>query len=317
MTAYLGIDIAKLKFDVELLNNDKFKSHKFVNNLKGFKELLSWLKKQKVDDIRICMEATGSYGDAVAHFLFDEGIYVSVVNPAQIKAFAQTQLTRNKTDQADAKLIARYACLHQPALWKPQPKHIRELQAWVRRLEALQGLLQQEQNRLDTASPVVIPSIKVVIKTLTKEIEVVRKHIRDHIDQHPDLRGKRDLLDTIPGIGEATIAQLLTEFAEPSRFTNAKAAAAFTGITPKQHQSGSSVKGKTRISKTGSSRLRKALYMPALVALRYNPIIKAFAARLTVRGKSKMAIICAAMRKLIHIAYGVLKTGKPFDPTLA
>ena len=96
MTAYLGIDIAKLKFDVELLYNSKFKSHKFENNLKGFKALLAWLKKQKADDVRMCMEATGSYGDALAHFLSDEGFYVSVVNPAQIKAFAQTQLTEIK-----------------------------------------------------------------------------------------------------------------------------------------------------------------------------------------------------------------------------
>lgn len=317
MATYLGIDIAKLKFDVELLQGGKFKSRKFDNHLQGFKELLAWLIKQKIDDSRMCMEATGTYGDALAHFLFDEGFYVSVVNPAQIKAFAQTQLSRNKTDSADAKLIARYAEMHQPMAWQPQPKHIRELQAWVRRLEALQGLLQQEQNRLETASSVVVSSIEVVIETLSAEINNVKKRIRDHIDQHPDLKSKRDLLDTIPGVGEATIAQLLTEFSDTSRFTSAKAAAAFTGITPKQYQSGTSVRGKTRISKTGHAQLRKALFMPALVAIRYNPIVKAFAQRLAAKGKSKMAIICAAIRKLIHIAYGVLKSGKPFDPALA
>jgi len=144
----------------------------------------------------------------------------------------------------------------------------------------------------------------------------IKDYIQDHIDQHPDLSANKKLLETIPGVGNATIRQVLAFIGNVEDFQNAKQLAAFIGLNPKQRQPGSSVRGRTRLSKIGDSRLRKAFYMPAIVSKQYNPIIKDFCARLKTAGKSPMQIIGAAMRKLVHLIYGVLKSGKPFNPSL-
>ena len=160
----LGIDISKTKFDAALLLDAKVKTKKFDNKSNGFSEMVEWLNKKDAKDLHICMEATGVYGEALATYLFDAGYTVSVVNPAQIKGFAQSELSRNKTDRADAQLIARFCRAMNPKPWKPKPLHIRELQALVRRLEALQDMYYQENNRLEVASFCVRASIETVIK---------------------------------------------------------------------------------------------------------------------------------------------------------
>lgn len=313
----LGVDISKAKFDVALILNDKIKTKQFLNNNKGFSNLIDWLKQKGVQKLHVCMEATGSYGEALATYLFDLGYTVSVVNPAQIKGFAQSELARIKSDKADSKLIARFCKAMQPKAWQPKPQHIRELQFWVRRLETLQDMQQQENNRLDVAPVDIKISIEAVLQRLSEEIQKVKDKIRNHIDQYPDLSAKKKLLATIPGIGNATIGQILAFIGNPEDFRNAKQLAAFVGLNPKQSQSGASVRRRTRLSKAGDSRLRKSLYMPAIVAKKHNPIISAFCERLKASGKSSMQIIGAAMRKLVHLIYGVLKSGKPFDPNLA
>ncbi|HEY9269231.1 MAG TPA: transposase [Methylotenera sp.] len=208
------------------------------------------------------------------------------------------------------------ASMH-PTAWMPPPVHVRELQALVQRLAALLQMERQEQNRFGTAAPLIQPSIKAVLVTIKAEIKAVERMIRDHINRHPDLKDQSKLLDSIPGIGIATIARLLAFVGDVHRFSDAKALAAFVGLNPTVHQSGSSVRGKSHLSKKGNATIRKALYMPAVVASRYNPTIKAFAQRLKKAGKSNMLIIGAVMRKLLHIIYGVLKSGKPFDANYA
>ena len=311
----LGIDISKAKFDVALMVEGKIKkSHLFENAQDGFETLSGWLLKQGITSVSACMEATGCYGDALATYLYDQGFTVSVVNPAQIKSFSGAQLNRAKTDKADAKLIAQFYHQMCPERWTPPPLHVRELQALVQRLSALMQMERQEHNRMDTATAVVRPSIVTVLATVKAEIKTVEAMIRDHIDRHPDLKHKSDLLDSIPGIGKATIFRVLAFIGDVQRFDHAKALAAFVGVNPTVHQSGSSVRGKPRLSKKGNSVIRKALYMPAIVARRYNPVIKEFADRLKKAGKPNMLIIGAVMRKLLHIIYGVLKSGMPFDP---
>ena len=313
-SAILGIDIAKAKFDVALLIEGKIKKTRvFENTPIGFQALSAWLTKQDITTLAACMEATGSYGEALATYLFDQGFAVSVVNPAQIKSFSGARLMRAKTDKADAKLIAQFYLNMRPAAWVPPPHHVRELQALVQRLSALMQIESQEHNRLETAAAVIQPSIATVLNTVKAEIKAVERMIRDHIDQHPDLRDQSKLLESIPGIGEATIARLLAFIGDVTRFSHAKALAAFVGLNPTVHQSGSSVRGKPHLSKKGNATLRKALYMPAIVARRYNPVIQAFAERLKKAGKPNMVIIGAVMRKLLHIIYGVLKSGMPFD----
>jgi len=200
-----------------------------------------------------------------------------------------------------------------PDPWQPPTPEVQELKALVRRLDELKCMLTQEKNRLASADEVVKPSIQEMIGLIEKRIMKLSRQIRDHVNRHPDLRGKRDLLETIPGIS----AMILAEFGDVARFQDAGCMASFCGLTPRHRQSGTSVRGRSVLSKTGSSRIRKALYMPALAAIRCNPVIQAFRARLLANGKNKMLVVGAVMRKLVYFAYGVLRSGRPFDSTVA
>ena len=315
MDCVLGIDIAKAKFNVTLQWVDGKRRRKtFANTAGGFRELDAWLARQQAGSVHASLEATGAYGDALATWLHDQGHAVSVLNPAAISAYAQSQLARAKTDRVDADLIAEYTATQHPPLWAPLPRAIRELQALVRRLDALIAMHTQEQNRLQAGGlvPAVQTSIEGILATLDAEIKSVKALIQRHIDRHPDLRQKRDLLVSIPGIGEATAAVLLGDLLYKP-FTRARQAAAFAGLVPRVRESGT-LRGRPRLSKLGPGRLRQALYFPALTALRFNPSIRALRDRLTRKGKPKMVIVGAAMRKLIHLAYGVLKSGRVYTP---
>jgi len=315
---YLGIDIAKNKFDVALLIEEKFKTKVFNNTAKGFTDLLEWLNKHNCNELHSCMEATGTYGHGLATFLVEHDYKISMVNPTRIKGFGKSETMRNKTDKEDSKLIARFCKAMVPALWKPAPKHIQLLQGLVRRLESLVAIKQQEENRLSvTTEDLIKKSVAAVIKIIEEQILEVKGEIKNCIETNEDLSKKQELLVTIPGVGEATIITTLAFLVGSEQFDSAKQMAAFIGLTPRHHESGKSVKGRTKISKVGNSQLRKAFYFPALVAKKYNPIIKAFCDRLEKNGKSKMEIVCAAMRKLIHIIFGVLKSKKAFDPKMA
>lgn len=316
----IGIDISKLKFDLCLLHeNNKLKHKVFPNSAAGFLQLSAWLTKQKVERVSACMEATGTYGEALALYLFEAGHTVSIINPAVIKAYAQSHLSRTKTDKVDATLIARFCQERKPPAWTPPAREVRELQALVRRLESLMEMHQMEVNRLEAgvSAELVRDSLTEHIAFLDEEIKRTTALIRQHINQHPTLREQRELLVSIPGIGDTTAAKLLAEMLDVKLYRSARQLAAFAGLVPRLHESGSSIKRKARLSKTGAPRLRKALYFPAIAAIKYNPYIKALSLRLKERGLCPMQIIGAAMRKLVHLAYGVLKSGKPFDPALA
>jgi len=316
MDAVLGIDIAKAKFTVALRTPDGKQRRKTCPNTPaGFEELAGWLTRQHVTHVHACLEATGTYGEALATWLSDAGHRVSLVNPAVIHAYARVHLTRSKTDDVDAGLIAQFTATQQPSLWTPPLPEIRTLQALVRRLDALYGMHTQETNRLAAGVTVaaVRASIEAVLVNLDAQIAQVTQLIREHIDRHPGLRHQRALLTSIPGIGDATAAVLIAElFDKP--YTSARQAAAFAGLVPRLHQSGT-LQGRAHLSKIGPARVRKALYFPALTALRFNPTIRAVRLRLVAAGKPKMVIIGAAMRRLIHIAYGVLKSGKEYQAT--
>lgn len=308
----LGIDVAKKKLDACLMFGEKVLMKKFDNTPKGIKQLQGWLASLHIERVHACLEATGAYSESVAEYLHGHGHRVSVVNPLRINAFAKSDLKRNKTDRADARTIAEFCFAKDPEDWHPLPPEIKQLQALTRRIEVLERILASEQNRLELAAPEVRSSLDRVIGDLNKEIENVQRLIKDHIDNHPDLKQQNKLLQTIPGIGEKTARLLLGEI-EFSQFTSARALAAYAGVTPRKFQSGTSL-NRTRLSKLGSGRIRKALYFPAIVAMQCNQVIKLFARRLDQNGKTPMQIVCAAMRKLLHIAFGVIKHNRPFDP---
>jgi transposase len=315
-TSILGIDISKAKFDVMLLHEGQSIHEVFANTPKGFGKLRHWLKKQGVKQLHACMEATGTYGDDLAEYLYQQGWAVSVVNPSRIKSYAQSQLRRNKTDKSDAAVIADFCRTQQPDLWSPPDPAVRELRGLVRYLEDLHHMRTQQLNRLkaEPGSRTVSRNLRKHITFLDRQIQEVEDLIRQHIDQHPDLKHQKELLTSIPGIGDTTASSLLAEIGDWRSFPAARQLAAFAGLTPGQHQSGSSVRSRSHLTKVGNPHLRRILYLPALTARRYNPIIKPFCDNLSLHDKSKMVVIGAAMRKLLHIAFGVLKSDLPFDP---
>jgi len=319
MVNVLGIDVSKDKLDGVLLSEQQSHSGVFANNRQGFEQLQRWLSKRLDGEVHACLEATGHYGEAVAEFLHQAGHTVSVVNPARIKAFAASRLSRQKTDQTDAKLIALFCQSQHPEAWTPPAPEQRALQAIVRHLAYVKAMRQQEYNRLTSgiAAEAVIASLQQHIAFLDQQIADLERQIHDHLNQFPHLKQQRDLLDSIPGLGELTIATVLAEVPNILAFETAAQLAAFAGVTPRQFHSGSSVHRPTHISKCGNARLRAALYFPAMVALRHNPIIRAFGDRLKATGHTGKSIVVAAMRKLLHLIYGVLKSGLPFDPNYA
>jgi transposase len=316
MGSFLGIDIAKARYQASLLMGDGKRRHKsFANSPAGASDLLAWLQRYAGTVVHACLEATGTYGDAVATALADAGHRVSVVNPAAVKAFAQSQLRRTKTDGVDADVLVDFCRAHEPPAWTPWPVEVRVLQGLVRRRDAVQDMLTQERNRLQAGElvPPVHASLVRHVATLEQELAALDAQIRDHLDQHPGLRAQRDLLATIPGIGVATAARLLAECRDITAFASARAYAAFAGLVPRETQSGT-LRGRPHLSKLGAARLRYALYFPALAAMRANPTLRAFSARLRAAGKHPMVIVAAVMRKLLHIAYGVLKHRTAFKP---
>jgi transposase len=316
----VGIDVSKKKLDVALLVDGKTKSKVVENSPNGFAELEGWLVKQKISlqEAHICLESTGAYSEPVALHWFDKGIKVSLVNPNCIKSFGSSENIRNKNDQIDAALIARYCAVMAPAPWEAPSLEQRQLRAWSNRLVALQDMRQQELNRLEVHEVAeqheIVPHVQAHIAWLDKQIAQIEKDIDDHIDRHPDLQHDAKLIESIPGLGRTTAAKILGHVGNVRRFESAKALAAYIGVTPRQRQSGSSVRGRTMMSRMGNPRLRAALFLPSLVAKRHNPILKDFGARLEAGGLSKMAVAGAVMRKLVHLVYGVVKSGKPFDP---
>jgi transposase len=318
--AVLGIDVSKAKLDVMLRyeGSGTGSSGTFDNTASGFKKLGQWLKKQSVGQVHACLEATGLYGDEVARFLHEAGHTVSVVNPAQIKKHAESQLRRNKTDQLDAAVIADFCLKHHPRPWTPPDPVWYELRALARHLTDLKAMRQQERNRLSSGvtAPLVIQALEEHIAFLDQQIRDLERDIQRLIDQHPDLQRQRDLLDSIPGISHLTAALLLAEIPHIAGFEKANDLVAFAGLNPRLWQSGS-LRGHTRLSKVGSPAIRRLLFVPALSAQRYNPLLAPWAQQLAARGKAKMAIVGAVMRRLLILAYGVLKSGQPFDPHFA
>jgi transposase len=312
----VGVDISKLKFDVILINQmGKSKHAVFTNDPAGFAKFKQWLQSHDALSAHVCLEATGRYGEDLALFLSNNSIKVSIVNPARIKAFARSEGARVKTDKADAKIIAHFCKAHNPEPWIAPPSETIEIRDLYRCLQDLIDDKQRCQNRMEKLSPkkASFKTWKKLVKNYDKKIKDINSQIKELIDSNDDLGKKEKLLKSIDGIGFKSAVAILSEMPDVSAFDDAKQVAAFAGLTPSIRQSGSSLQSNGSLSKAGNVRLRKALFMPALVAIRHNPTVKAFYERLLKKGKKKMVAIAAAMRKLLHIIFGVLKHQKPFE----
>jgi transposase len=315
MKSWVGIDVAKETLEVEWLSEQDRQQCQVAHNRQGLNQLHHWLKKRQGQAAHLCLEATGIYSLDVAQFLHEKGYVVSVVNPLRIKGFAQSQMRRSKTDKVDAAVIAAFCRALQPERWTPPEPAWYELRALLRQWEDLQQTRQQQVNRLESAtSPLVRQQLTQHIAFIDQQLDQLKQQLHDHLRQHPALQQQVELLTSIPGIGFLTACRLIAEIRSIAAFDDVRQLVAFVGLDPTRHDSGRTVRGTHRISRRGRAALRTALYMPALVAKRYNPILRAFADRLTARGKSPKQVTTAVMRKLLHLAYGILKSARPFDP---
>jgi transposase len=315
MEKWIGIDVSKAELAVCVMDAAKgVVQASFGNDCKGFRSLSNYLKQRMAAGSAVCLEATGMYGEAVAAYLHERGYRVSVVNPVRIKRYAESQLRRNKTDRLDAEIIADFCRTQEPPAWTPPDPAWVELRALVRLLDDLIGMQVQEKQRLESVtSPTVRAHLEDHLAYLDTQIEQVLQQINDHFDQHPDLKRQRELLNSIPGIADLTSSRLLAEIRDITAFATVGQLVAFVGLNPRVRQSGK-YRGQVKISKLGNAALRAALFMPARSAKRHNPLVQGLVTRMKAEGHCANAITVAVMRKLLHFAYGVLKSQQPFDP---
>jgi len=316
----LGIDVSKNTIDVSMSGSNKVRARSFANSADGWRHLLAWLISQKIQRVHACLESTGRYSIGIASALYEAGHVVSIVNPAQIRDFARTKLGRNKTDGVDATHIREYCELFKPQPWAPASEAHRRLgELQTIRAGIIAGLTEWKNRKNSGMIDAVAQSLAdVTISHFTSQLVAVDEAITQTIDNDPVLRRKRDLLLSISGVGETLAGVVLAELPGPDVLRSGAEVVAYAGLNPRLHQSGTSIDRMTRISKIGNAVLRAALYMPAMSAMQHNPAIVALVARLKSRGRLKpKQIVVAAMRKLLVLCFGVLKTGKPFDPAIA
>lgn len=310
----VGIDVSKKTLDCFRRGAGKSKLH-VGNDLSGFKKIDDWLRA-KSEDIHVCMEATGKLWEPLAEYLQEKGYRVSVVNPAKIKAFGRSQGRRSKTDEVDAQIIADFCQKMEPDAWIPMNSKIRALRDIHREVAALKDAKTQVSNRLKSGDTheVVAASQKDLLKYISSKIENLEEAAKKLVSADPELKSDVELLQTIGGVGWTTAIMFLTELSIVDSSTSLRQVEAFCGVNPLVRESGTSVRGRSKISKVGNSYIRKILYMASLSAVRYNPLVAVFADRLAEKGKKKKVILCAAMRKLLRIMVAVFRSRRPFDP---
>lgn len=325
---YVGIDVSKKKLDICLLirgadDTLKRKTKVIDNNHHCASAVIDWLLRQKcsLGDVRITLESTGTYHEVLCNGLSDAGIHVSIVNPYRIREFAKGMDILTKTDIVDAFVLARYSELKKPTAWIASPPEVRELKSLIRRRDALLEDEMCERNRQEKTDPaytskVVIESIAKILKALEKERKAIEAEISKHIDNHPGLKKDMELLTSIKAVGTQVGSNMLMVL-RGREFNSAEQVAAYLGVVPIEKRSGTSVNYRAKLSKAGPPEIRAKLYIAALTAIRFNPHVKALYERLLLKGKTKMAALGAAMRKLVHLCYGVLKTGVPYDENYA
>jgi transposase len=313
---FIGVDVAKHKFDICFFKEDgKVLQKTFNNRESGFKDFVQWLNKQ-ANSPWVCMEATGYYSEILADFLVAQGIQVSVVNPVQIKYFGKVKLSRNKNDIVDSKIIAEYAKVMRPRLFKSRTAEQKSLREIIQLEDTLKNQRTQLKQQWDCAqSSAIKDEYKKIIKLLDERLKELAALIKETIEKDEKMRHLVNLLVSIKGVGLLSVYRLLAYLPDINLFKNAKQLAAYIGVSPKQKESGKYV-GKTKLSKLGNPKLRNILYMPALCAKRFNEAFKPFVDRLQKNGLSPKAIVGAVMRKLVHIIFGMLKNNSTFNADL-
>lgn len=307
---YFGIDISKDVFDVV---NSAGHYCQYENNFKGFKKFV-----KELDESSHCvMESTGYYHQQLAYFLLEKEIKVSVENPISVKRFIQMKLSKIKTDKSDAKMICEYAQNVELKLWEGQSSHqrvclqiTRLVSTYFKQTTALKNKLHGEE-ALGNPCKLTIRSLKRSLRNIQKEIKMLEDELLILVkSEHQDLLTR---IETIPGLGKKTSIMLLVLTDGFERFTSSGELCSYAGLTPMIRQSGSSVRGKARISKMGNQKLRNLLFMCSFTACKHNKACKAIYDRIVAKGKSKKLALIAVCNKLLKQAYAIAKSGLVYD----
>jgi transposase len=315
---WCGIDVSASELVVTILSEAFTQQRSFANRAAGHRALLRWLQRQ-ARSIRVCLEATGLYSLDVALALHAAaGVEVSVLNPKIACRFAET-LCRSKTDAAAAQVLAEYARRMPFVRWSPPSTTALRLRAITRHLAALikQRTVLNNQLHAAQASTLVPACVRQDLRRSLRSLERSAHHMRRQalqLVQHDrELACRFALLQTMPGIGEASALYLLAELLLLPAGLSVRQWVAHSGLDPRHHQSGSSVQKPSRISRHGNRHLRQALYMPALVAVRHDPHLRAFYDALLQRHKRKLQALVAVSRKILHAIYGMFRSGCVYD----
>jgi len=290
----------------------------FPNKASGHRQLLRWIRKH-CRRARVCMEASGIYSFEPALALAGaKGIELMVANPKAVRDFAGAWRQRSKTDALDADVLLEFARRMPFVPWQPPPPEVLELKALARRIEALQRMLSQERNRLHAsvrhaAGAAVREDIEHHIEHLGGRIRDLRRQALKLVGAHPRLARRHQLLCSIKGVADASAIQILAELETLPADMTVRQWVAHAGLDPRHFESGTSVRKQTRISRAGNKHLRRALFMPALVAIQWEPNVNAFYEHLLEAGKTKMQANVAVMRKLLHAFYGMFRHDQLFD----
>jgi len=309
---YFGLDISHLVFDVTDSDGNYYQ---FKNNGSGFKKFVKLLNF----DSHCVMEATGYYHYQLAYYLLENGIKVSLENPLSVKRFIQMRLSKIKTDKSDSKLICEYAQQVDLKLWKGNSKNeieclqiTRTLSVYTKQSTMLKNKLHGEAV-LGNPSKAVVSSLNRSLKQVKKELEILEAKLLILVKQtHQDLLTR---IKTIPGIGSKTAIMLVVLTGGFERFTSASELCSYAGLTPVIRQSGSSVKGRPRISKIGNQKLRNLLFMCSFNACKYNKACRDLYERIVAKGKSKKLALIAVCNKLLKQAFAIAKSGLIYDDT--
>jgi transposase len=308
--SWVGVDVSSTHLDVGV--RPVKETARFENTPEGVKQAVAWVAARTPQ--LVVMEATGRYELELAYALAGAGIAAAIVNPRQVRDFAKATARLAKTDKVDAHLLAHFAEAVKPQVRALPDEQAQELEALLNRRSQLLDMLGQERNRMPMARPSQRASIAEHIAWLKKRLEETDKGLTQLIRSTPLWREKEKLYTSVPGVGPVLLAFLIARLPELGTL-NRKAIAALVGVAPFARDSGS-LKGQ-RVCWGGRAEVRRALYMGALVGKQYNPVLKAFYARLLAQGKPKKLALTACMRKLLCILNAMAKSNTPFNPELA
>lgn len=310
----LGIDISQRSFDAALLlAAPAVLQAQFSNSPAGFRQLARWLKRHGVGPVRLAVEATSTYAEALLYWGHAAGHEVFLLNPEHVAHYARSLGRRNKTDRVDAVTIAAFIAHHEATPWQPPSAEQKTLRSLTRTRSQLTELRNQLANQLRTADPAGAAYLRAAWRQVQAQLQALGRAIRAHVRACPLLAEPVRRLMTVKGVGLITAATVIAELPPITPDTDPRTIAAWAGLTPCRHQSGCT-EWRTRLSRKGNAYVRQALYMPALVAKRYNPVLRAFAQRLAEKGKRTGAILGAIAHKMLRILVGLLRSNTDFDP---